>query len=261
MRMGRLCGEHMKNRHHLSTLAAALAVVGLLAAGCADAETLSAPSPEPSEPAESSSGPPSKSSEPAASESVESEEWEPHDELFDLWIDDDTGPAAAYEAVLGMGYSPDGNGVIDLPGAADWAMAPNSELLDVDVFYDLNVLLEEREPATPDREASAVDCVTEWENVDAFALRAGPEGLSTYARGAVAGPTCFDAPGGAPTAPALRHVHYVCQAANTTARALVSHVGEGPAVWTPEQTTGNGRQCVGFGGDEVAVHEIEVGYR
>ncbi|MBB3666913.1 hypothetical protein [Garicola koreensis] len=227
-----------------TTFAAALALVGLLAAGCADVEP--------------SSAPPSESSEPAETEAAEPEEWEPHDDLFELWIDDDTGPAAAYEAVLDMGYSPDGNGIIELPGAADWATAPNSELWDVDVFYDLDVLVEERAPATPDREMSAVDCVTEWEDVDALALQSAPEGNATYGPGADAGPTCFDAPGGAPTAPAVRHVHYLCQAANTTARALVSHIDEEAAVWTPEQTTGKGRQCFGFGGDEVAVHQVEV---
>lgn len=247
----------MKNPDR-TTFAAALALVGLLTAGCADAELSSASPSKSSEPAEISSAPPSKSSEPAETEAAEPEEWARHDDLFASWDSETAAPAAAYEAVIDMGYSPDERGVLDLPGAADWAIAPNGELLDVDVFYDLDVLLSERDPATPERDASAVDCVAEWDSLDAFALRAGHPALGAYTTGATAGPTCFDAPGGAPTDPAVRHVHYVCQSSNTTTRALVSHIGEAPAVWTPEITSDSERQCVGFGGDEVALHEIEI---
>lgn len=248
--------------HRPLTTAAGAALAAVLLAGCASGsdETsggdLSPTTPRTTASTEEQAG--SSPSTPTESDTADADDGWGESEDFRAEWDEGRGSSDAYEEVLDLGYSPDDEGLIDLPGAADWVFAPNGELWDVDMFYDLEVLLETGDPGPPSDGPASFSCAERWEDIDFLMLRGGPEYPHLYGVGAAAGPTCFEAPGGAVSDPGLREAHYLCQTANTSARALVSPVDDGPVVWTPQHTSPDERQCFGFGGAEIAVHEVDV---
>ncbi|WP_218220330.1 hypothetical protein [Nesterenkonia sp. Act20] len=186
----------------------------------------------------------SASSNPSESEAEDAEEAE------------SSSPVPNQPDVEGISFFDEPQGSIMAPNGAQWRYQGS---------YDVEALLEKSsgsEAGFP--AAGAIDCAQDWDSTSALWLRTYNDGNGgdyfddEYQDGPTAGPTCFGDTGGTVTAPEYRLVNYVCQTANTTARTLFSAAGGGPAVWTPEYTTGDQRECFTFEGEEVRAFQTDL---
>lgn len=218
----------MTNSRHRSTrAAAALAVVGLLAAGCGSEEH--GPPPEPTD--------------------AGGTEIEPVDDE----IQDDATAAGATATRPDEGAPDEALVMFDEP-QPDVVPAPNGEMWDLHGSFDMDVMRDHFD-ATVHMTTVDVHC----ENTSYYWLRE-----DNYSQGPTAGPTCFGDDGGSVGNPNGRLIHFVCQEPNTTARTLIVPTvpaegsNETYAVFTPEYTTGNERECFEFSGEEVLADQTVI---